>query len=167
MCRLQTVEGGSSPFGEETKTVPRPCSSLTSEWHCLFLKTSPSSVPLHLIKSGTGLKPSTAAAILAETARGNWKAGWCEGGIVLTFHYSAAAWESTCPAALLWREKQRPPFPSLRAERHVGSAVDGLRACLGCLSVFVCVDRGRSGGGMGQGMCVRDECVYVCNKHSL
>lgn len=38
----------------------------------------------------------------------------CEGGTLLTFHYSAAAWGSTCPAALLWKKNNALPLPTGR-----------------------------------------------------
>lgn len=51
------------------------------------------------------------------------------------------------PCCFTMEEKQRPPHPSRRGGGcHVGSAVERLRACLGC------------GGGMGRGSA---ECLSV------
>lgn len=123
----------------------------TAFWHLPPLSVS----TLRMEKQGTAETQAlrhcpaktSSAALLSGLMLG---VGQRRGGIVvvLTFHYSAAAWGSTCPAALLWEGKNNPlPTPPLSRARIITWARPWrgwALACGVCLCVCVLVSYNRA-----------------------
>lgn len=129
---------------KDTITVPRPCSSLTSAWHCL--SASPSSVP-PLRQAGRDTGHSWNTALRQRPTKTSQP-------LVAISVREGRCWHSTTRpqhedprALLLYYGRKTTPSPSRQGtEHHVGSAVERLRACLGC-----------GGGGDGE----RQPCVWA------